>query len=58
MEGSRLSLYEELEKLVLLPLPERRYQFSEWKKAKVNIDYHVQADKHLYSVPYRLIHQQ
>ena len=58
MEGSRLSLYEEIEKLVLLPLPEQRYQFSRWSKAKVNIDYHIQADKHLYSVPYRLIHQQ
>ncbi len=58
MEGSRLSLYEELEKLVLLPLPEQRYQFSQWSKAKVNIDYHIQADKHFYSVPYRLIHEQ
>jgi len=28
------------------------------EEAKVNIDYHIQADKHLYSVPYRLIHQQ
>jgi len=58
MEGSRISLYEELEKLVLLPLPEQRYQFSQWSKAKVNIDYHIQADNHFYSVPYRLIHQQ
>jgi len=58
MEGSRLSLYEELEKLVLLPLPEQRYQFSQWSKAKVNIDYHIQAAKHFYSVPYQNIHQQ
>jgi len=57
MAGSRLSLYEELEKLVLQALPDQRYQFSKWSKAKVNIDYHIQADKHLYSVPYRLIHQ-
>lgn len=57
MEGSRLSLYEEFEKLVLLPLPRQRYQFSTWKTAKVNIDYHIQADKHFYSVPYRLVHQ-
>lgn len=57
MEGSRLSLYEELEKLVLLPLPEQRYQFSTWSTAKVNIDYHIQVDKHFYSVPHRLVHQ-
>jgi transposase len=58
LAGSRLSLYEELEKLVLLPLPEQRYQFSQWSKATVNIDYHIQAAKHFYSVPYQNIHQQ
>ena len=58
MEGSRLSLYEEIEKLILLPLPEQRYQFSTWSTAKVNIDYHIQADKHFYSVPFRMVHQQ
>lgn len=58
MEGSRLSFYEEIEKLVLLPLPEQRYQFSTWLKARVNIDYHIQVDNHLYSVPYRLVHQE
>jgi transposase len=58
MEGSRLSFYEEIEKLVLLPLPEQRYQFSRWLKARVNIDYHIQVDNHLYSVPYRLVHQE
>ena len=58
MEGSRLSLFEELEKPALLPLPEHRYQFAEWRKARVNIDYHIQVDKHLYSVPYRLVKQE
>ena len=57
MEGSRLTMFEELEKPALSPLPEQRYQFAEWRKAKVNIDYHIQVDKHLYSVPYRLISQ-
>ena len=57
MEGSRLSIYQEIEKLVLLPLPEQRYQFSTWVQAKVNIDYHIQVNYHFYSVPYRLIHQ-
>ncbi len=31
-----------------------RYGFASWKKAKVNIDYHVEIDKHYYSVPYQL----
>ncbi len=58
MAGSRLSLYEEIEKAALMPLPEKRYQYSTWLKATVNIDYHIQVDHHFYSVPYRLIHQE
>jgi hypothetical protein len=27
-------------------------------KARVNIDYHVAVEGHLYSVPYRLVHEQ
>ena len=36
------------------PLPERRYEYAEWEKHKVNIDYHVEVDHHYYSVPYQL----
>jgi transposase len=38
-------------------LPERRYEYAEWKKHKVNIDYHVEIDHHYYSVPYQLKRQ-
>ena len=31
------------------------YEFAEWKKARVHIDYHVEIDGHYYSVPYRLV---
>jgi Mu transposase, C-terminal domain len=31
--------------------------YAEWRQARVNIDYHVEVDHHLYSVPYRLTHQ-
>ena len=57
LEGSRLSLFNELEKPALQPLPEKPYELSEWRKAQVNIDYHVQIDWHFYSVPYGLIHR-
>ena len=30
-----------------------RYEFAEWKTARVGIDYHVDGDGHYYSVPYR-----
>src|SRR6266436_3671123 len=37
-------------------LPDKPYQYAEWKLATVNIDYHIEVDKHFYSVPYKLIH--
>ena len=55
LEGSRKSLFIELDKPALRPLPHARYEFAEWKKATVNIDYHVEVDKHRYSVPYQLV---
>jgi|TARA_B100000315_G_scaffold204928_1_gene198515 transposase len=57
MAGSRLELYHELDRPALRPLPSHRYQLGEWKKAKANIDYHVQVDWHNYSVPYQLTQQ-
>jgi hypothetical protein len=40
------------------PLPAVRYQFARWKKARVNMDYHVEVDGHYYSVPYQLIQKE
>jgi transposase len=54
MAGSRLSLFETLDRPALAPLPARPYEFAAWKRARVNIDYHVQVDAAFYSVPYQL----
>ena len=56
LAGSRASLFEELDRPALAPLPAQRYEFALWRKAKLNIDYHIEvrADRHYYSVPYRL----
>jgi transposase len=58
LSGSRKILFETLEKPALTALPQRPYEFAAWKKARVNIDYHVEVDHHYYSVPYQLLHQQ
>jgi transposase len=58
MDGSRQSLFESLERPALRPLPATRYEFATWRKARVNIDYHVEAGRHWYSVPYQLARQQ
>ena len=57
LNGSRASLFQELDKPALQPLPPTRYELTEWRTAKVNIDYHVVVDGHFYSVPHRLIGQ-
>ena len=55
MEGSRRTLFDELERPVLAPLPAEAYEFATWRRAKVSIDYHLEADRHFYSVPYQLV---
>lgn len=58
LPGSRLSLFEELDKPALRPLPAAPYEYAEWKKVRAHIDYHVQIDQHYYSVPHQLIGRQ
>lgn len=55
---SRRQLYEMLDRPALKPLPQLDYEFALWKKARVNIDYHVEYKKHFYSVPYNLIRKE
>lgn len=55
LPGSRRSLFEMTERAALRPLPTTRYELADWRRAKVNIDYHVSVERHLYSVPYALV---
>ena len=57
LPGCRRELFEQVDRPALRPLPAGRYELARWQKAQVNIDYHLQVDWHLYSVPYRLVHQ-
>lgn len=58
LPGTRKHLFESLDRPAMQPLPARAYEYAEWKKVRVNIDYHVAIDKHYYSVPYQLVKQQ
>jgi len=58
LPGSRKSQFEALDKPALKALPSVAYQYVEIKSARVHIDYHIEYDKHYYSVPYRLIKEQ
>lgn len=58
MNTSRQKLFETVDKPALKPLPEHRYEYSHWQKAKVHIDYHFVFENHYYSVPYQYIHHE
>jgi len=53
--ASRRELYERLDRPALRPLPAKPFAYGTWKRAKVNIDYHVEVDHHYYSVPHPLV---
>lgn len=54
VDTTRKALFETLDRPALKPLPQRPFEYCEWKKARVNIDYHIEFDGHYYSVPYQL----
>jgi transposase len=55
---SRRQLFDELERPALVPLPHEHYEYAEWKRCRVNLDYHVEIAKHYYSVPHGLVRQE
>jgi transposase len=55
---SRSELYEELDRPALQSLPASRYEFAEWKKVRLHINYHIKLHEHFYSAPYTLIHKE
>lgn len=57
-DASRTTLFEQLDRPALKPLPAERYVIALWKPVKPNIDYHVDIEQHYYSVPYQLVGQQ
>jgi len=54
---SRAQLFEEIDRPALKPLPAAPYEYAEFGRATVNIDYHVAVDWNFYSVPYALVGQ-
>jgi transposase len=56
--ASRRSLFEQVERSALKSLPAAEYSFAYWKQCRAGIDYHVEIEKHYYSVPYTLVRQE
>ena len=57
-EGNRATLFAQLDRPALKPLPATRYEFGKWKRARVNLDYHIELERHYYSVPHALVHME
>lgn len=55
LEGTRRTHFEEIDKPALTPLPDTPYVFATFKNVGVSMDYHVEVEKHFYSVPYKLL---
>jgi transposase len=53
--ASRREIFERVERSVLTPLPATRFEPAQWRTAKVNRDYHVEIERHYYSVPHTLV---
>lgn len=55
LPGTRRSQFVALDQPVLQPLPATPYEYAEWRKARVGIDYHIEVERHFYSVPAALV---
>ncbi len=58
LDGSRASVFAEIDAPALMPLPGARYELARFKTVKVHIDYHVEIEGHRYSVPHALVGQE
>lgn len=55
IKRARRELFEQQDRPAALTLPERAYQHAEWRKALTHIDYCIEVDHHIYSVPFRFL---
>ena len=55
LKGTRQQWFESIDRPALQPLPKQAYHYTDIKHVKVNVDYHIQYDNHLYSVPHHLV---
>ncbi|MCI2808323.1 IS21 family transposase [Eoetvoesiella caeni] len=55
LPGSRASVFAQLDAPALSPLPTQRYEYARFKTVRVHVDYHVEFERHRYSVPHALV---
>ena len=55
--ASRRELFEQLDRPALKALPSEPYEYAAWAERRVGLDYHVEVEKHYYSVPHKLLRE-
>ena len=55
---TRRALFEQFDRPALLALPDVGYEYAEWRRCRVGLDYHIGIEKHFYSVPHDLLRQE
>ena len=55
LPGNRRTAFETLDRPAMKALPPVPYEYALWKRATVGIDYHVDVERHYYSVPHALV---
>ena len=55
LPGNRRSAFDALDRPAMKPLPAVPYEYALWKAATVGIDYHIDIERHYYSVPHALV---
>jgi transposase len=58
LPGSRRSMFQSLDRPAMRALPTTAYVYAEWKRVRAAFDYHVDIDRHYYSVPHALVGQE
>lgn len=57
LPGTRSSTFAAIDAPALQALPLQRYEMAHFKTVKTHIDYHVEVERHRYSVPHALVGQ-
>lgn len=58
LPGNRRSAFETLDRPAMRALPATAYEYALWKSARVGVDYHLEVERHYYSVPHSLVGQE
>ena len=58
LPGNRQEAFKALDQPALRALPKHPYEYVEIRRCRVNIDYHIEFQRHYYSVPHQYVGEQ